>query len=157
WEAGNSSVPLLGPVAFVKLGTAGLGPDAAWPERFAAAQRIISGDRSAGRGGASLHLSGEPVSPQWIAVAYADWKRAEGPSPEDVVGGAHQCTCSGVLIDTYGKENGGLFDWLSVDRLTRLAAQARGSGLEFALAGRLQIADAARLAMVRPDIVGIRS
>jgi uncharacterized protein (UPF0264 family) len=82
---------------------------------------------------------------------------AQGPCPEDVVDDARVCGFAGVLIDTFSKENRGLFDWLSIERLESLAAQARSCGLEFALAGRLQIEDIPGIRLVSPDIVGIRS
>src|SRR5262249_33169554 len=94
---------------------------------------------------------------RWIAVAYADGKVARGPRPEEIVDGARDCGFAGVLIDTHSKWHGGLFDWLSIEQLESLTAQARSRGLEFALAGRLQINDVPGIGLVSPDIVGIRS
>jgi uncharacterized protein (UPF0264 family) len=151
WDATCPPPRVLARVAYLKLGTAGLGTDADWAlpfaqvkQRFAEEGFGIAGERAP-----------EPV--KWVAVGYADWQMARGPSPEEVVDGARECGCAGVLIDTYSKETGGLFDRLSLARLESLSARARRNGLEFALAGRLQRADLPRLGHVRPDIVGIRS
>ena len=46
---------------------------------------------------------------------------------------------------------------LSIERLAALRARAGALGLEFALAGRLQVGDLSRLVPIRPDIIGVRS
>jgi uncharacterized protein (UPF0264 family) len=138
-------------IAYLKLGTAGLGTDAGWARRFGkVTDRFARDEREAANGGTC-------DSVKWVAVAYADWVIARGPCPEEVIEGARECACAGVLIDTFSKKNGRLFDWLSVERLKSLAVLARRHGLKFALAGRLQIGDLPRLTLVGPDIVGIRS
>jgi uncharacterized protein (UPF0264 family) len=130
-------------IAYMKLGTASLGCGAQGLRRLTKVkERFIDGERELTR---------------WIAVAYADWEAARGPCPEEVVEGAREGGFAGVLIDTYSKEEGGLFNWLSIERLESLADQARSYDLEFALAGRLQIDDLPRIGLVSPDIVGIRS
>jgi uncharacterized protein (UPF0264 family) len=96
-------------------------------------------------------------APQWVAVAYADWKVAESPPPAQIVSGAADCGCSGLLIDTFTKSAGGLFDWLTVGELQHLAMAARERGLWFALAGRLVVDDLTRIQSIAPDIIGIRS
>jgi uncharacterized protein (UPF0264 family) len=130
-------------LTYLKLGTAGLQSDVHWLRRLAEVkERCI--DNGCG-----------PA--KWIAVAYADWESACGPCPEEVVEGARDCGFAGVLIDTNSKGRGGLFNWLSIEQLESLTVVARSCGLEFALAGRLQIDDIPRIELVSPDIVGIRS
>ena len=158
WQ-NNASLPILpAPISFLKLGTAGLGSGAGWSERFAAAKRVFEniGRASRNRRGDS-DGDAPPVSSGWIAVAYADWETAGGPCPEAVIERAAELDCIGVLIDTFSKANGRLVDWLSIERLNRLANDARSRDLTFALAGKLQIGDLPTLCVVRPDIVGIRS
>jgi hypothetical protein len=145
-------------IAYLKLGTAGLETNERWEKRFAeATQRWTSTECLNGDRIAKLEDDAPPGLVKWIAVAYADWEVARGPCPEEVLEGARDCGCAGVLIDTHSKEDGRLLDWLNVDRLAALAGLARSRGLEFAVAGRLQIADWPRLSAVHPDIVGIRS
>jgi len=91
------------------------------------------------------------------AVAYADWRLAEAPSPADVVFGAIECGCRGVLVDTFAKTDRRLLDWLTPSELQDLARTSHASGLWFAVAGRLNSGDLARLTGVGHDIVGFRS
>ncbi|MGE5192910.1 MAG: (5-formylfuran-3-yl)methyl phosphate synthase, partial [Deltaproteobacteria bacterium] len=151
WE-GMPAVPRLpARIAYVKLGTAGLGSDAGWGRRLADVKRRFAADWR------ETASDTEPDSVKWIAVGYADWESARGPCPAEVIDGAHECGCAGVLIDTFSKERGRLIDWLSIERLESLAALARSSSLEFALAGRLHVGDLPGIGAVCPDIVGIRS
>jgi uncharacterized protein (UPF0264 family) len=62
-----------------------------------------------------------------------------------------------LLIDTFGKAAGGLFEWLGLDELMQLSVAARQAGLWFALAGRLSPNDIDSLLSIGPDVVGIRS
>ena len=89
---------------------------------------------------AARSLPREGPAPGWIAVAYADWRVAEGPAPAEVLAAARSLECAGVLIDTFSKRSGSLFDWCRGDELRALAALARRQNLLFALAGRLSLA-----------------
>jgi hypothetical protein len=83
WESQNRVLRLPAHVAYLKLGTAGLGSRAAWGERFAQImQGFAGGDRdergeTARQGGLGLR--------KWIAVGYADWEIADGPCPDEVL------------------------------------------------------------------------
>ncbi len=158
WEP-ERSVPQLPPeIAFLKLGTAGLGNSRDWRARLAA---VIGRFNAAMR--ADTRMIGETAGEwtdqrmRWIAVGYADWEVARGPRPEEVIAGAATCGCGGVLFDTCLKGDQRLVDWLSLERLVSLAAMARARGLTLALAGKVQIGDLPTLSHVHPDIVGIRS
>jgi uncharacterized protein (UPF0264 family) len=162
---------------FIKLGTARLGSDPDWAGRFRAACELAA---RAGQGG-QVHVFRSGVTParqdrlaekwtrpqsaantplctaQAIVVAYADWRVAASPPPANVVAAAATLGCVGVLIDTFSKSGGGLFDCLSLAELLPLRSQAREYRLLFALAGRLSRRDVPRLREVMPDVVGIRS
>ncbi|HLJ12036.1 MAG TPA: (5-formylfuran-3-yl)methyl phosphate synthase [Planctomycetaceae bacterium] len=155
----NASLPSLpATLSFLKLGTAGLGSRADWIKRFEAAKRAFENTHAASRNGrGASDGDASPASSGWIAVAYADCEAAAGPCPEAIIEKAAELGCIGVLIDTFSKANGRLIDWLSIERLHRLANEARSRNLTFALAGKLQIGDLAALWGIRPDIVGIRS
>ena len=158
WEPMRAIPHLPERIGYFKLGTAGLGNARDWGVRLAA---VIGRFNAAMR--AEARMSGQTASDSaeqqahWIAVGYADWEVARGPRPEEVIAQAAASGCEGVLFDTYLKGEQRLVDWLSIERLARLAAMARARGLLFALAGKLQIGDVAGLRSVRPDIVGIRS
>lgn len=146
WDDGRSATELCEVLsasnsAFAKLGTAGMRQNSGWIEHWNSVRERLGGSRVA----------------HWIIVAYADAWPANGPLVGDVLAAAESLGCAGVLIDTFSKSRGGLFDWLPVDLLADLSTRAREAGLLFAIAGKLQKSDLARVACVAPDIVGIRS
>jgi uncharacterized protein (UPF0264 family) len=143
WRQERPSPSLPTQIGYLKMGTAGLQRDVRWERRLAEVkERFVDG----GCGPA-----------KWIAVAYADWNVARGPCPGEIVDRACECGYAGVLIDTFSKTDRRLFHWLRIEQVESLATVARSYGLEFALAGRLQIDDIPRIGLVNPDIVGIRS
>jgi (5-formylfuran-3-yl)methyl phosphate synthase len=91
-----------------------------------------------------------------IAVAYADNSEAGSAGPEIVWDAAAAAGASGVLIDTFSKERGQLFNWAQAERLQNLVAQARQAGLLTALAGGLGPEQIPGIFRVDPDVVGFR-
>jgi dihydroneopterin aldolase len=91
-----------------------------------------------------------------IAVAYADNSKAGSAGPEIVWDAAAAAAAAGVLIDTFSKERGQLFDWVQAERLQSLVAQARQAGLLTALAGGLGPEQISTVFRVDPDVVGFR-
>ncbi len=146
-------------IAYLKLGTAEQEDGAVWQASFCAAHRRINASMQSSTAAVAESTTAVAggFAPSWIAVAYADWRTARGPAPDEVIIKAAECQCQGILIDTFSKGRLRLLDWLNGPRLCSLAAQARALGLTFALAGRLQTGDLPRVLAARPDIVGIRS
>lgn len=125
-------------VRFAKLGLAGcaLLPD--WPTRWAEA------------------LAALPAGVGSVAVVYADGRAANSPPPELVLVEARRLGCRGVLVDTFDKRGGGLFEHWPAPRLRRFVEEARRHGLLAVLAGSLD-RDAVRWAVpLRPDYVAVR-
>jgi len=91
-----------------------------------------------------------------VAVAYADAAAAGALSPWGVLAAAMSAGASGVLVDTFAKEGGGLFDAMSPDEVTRWVEVAREASLLTAIAGRLTSADLSRARDTGADIVGVR-
>jgi uncharacterized protein (UPF0264 family) len=154
-ENPNLSLPeSLAGLSFTKLGLAGLGHDGNWSARWHDTMSYLAG---------GIRLSDEKSSPDWVAVIYADWQAADAPAPDEVV----DCVLSssdstsnriaGVLIDTWSKKSGRLFDSLPVEKLRELAESVQQSGRFFAAAGRLTSNMLPELALARPDIVAVRS
>ena len=90
-----------------------------------------------------------------MAVAYADWDRAEAPSLDEVIAAALEADhCPGVLVDTWDKANPSPLEpsgpWMEWVR------RARDAGRLVALAGGLDLAAIARLAPLRPDLFAVR-
>jgi uncharacterized protein (UPF0264 family) len=92
-----------------------------------------------------------------VAVAYADWTRADSPPPVDLIGPASQAGARGLLLDTFAKDGRGLFDLMSVEAVRRWVHQGRAAGLMTAVAGSLDASSLALLDRIRPDVVGVRA
>ena len=95
----------------------------------------------------------ETDGPAWIAVIYADWRRASSPAPDSIlelaIGDDH---IAGVLVDTWDKSRPANLDepWGS------LAGRVRQAGKLLALAGGLDRRSIATLSRFAPDIVAVR-
>jgi uncharacterized protein (UPF0264 family) len=129
---------------FVKCGLAGMRNEPDWREHWQA------------------FLEPVPQSVTRVAVAYVDDEIANSPPMTQVLESARQLNC-GLLLDTFGKSKGGLFDWCVADELQRIIEQAKDHDLKVVLAGSLRadsstidqnsIAKAIRL---QPDYVAVR-
>ena len=93
----------------------------------------------------------------WVAVAYADATNAASPTLDEVMNGAIQTGCSGLLIDTWTKDFRVLLHHVNLVELSRIARECQNSGLFFAVAGRLQQGMLHELSQVPVDVVAIRS
>ncbi|MBS0265487.1 MAG: hypothetical protein JSS02_26380 [Planctomycetes bacterium] len=147
WSGDRLGLELPAGIAYVKLGTAQLHNPGTAHWRFAEAQEKF----------AVLAAAPLTAAPHWIAVAYADHHLAGTIAPEAVADLACDCHCVGLLVDTYSKQQRRLVDWLDAPRLTALGARCRELGLQYALAGRLQLDDLPAVLSAQPEIVGIRS
>ncbi|WP_165231440.1 (5-formylfuran-3-yl)methyl phosphate synthase [Aquisphaera insulae] len=93
------------------------------------------------------------AGPAWIAVAYADWKSAGAPSPDEVLEAATESDAiSGLLLDTWSKACP-----LRIDpELVAWSRRVRATGKRLAVAGGLDAAAIPGVACLRPDIVAVR-
>jgi uncharacterized protein (UPF0264 family) len=91
------------------------------------------------------------------AVAYADWRSAGAPHPADVVRTAIEDHCPALLIDTWNKSGGTLFDYWPPHELGPFVESARKAGLIVVLAGSLAGQSIATAARLGPDLVGVRA
>jgi (5-formylfuran-3-yl)methyl phosphate synthase len=62
----------------------------------------------------------------------------------------------GVMIDTFQKDRGRLFDHMDIAAIGHFTDQAHGAGLMVGLAGSLEPPDIPRLLLTRPDVLGFR-
>ena len=92
-----------------------------------------------------------------VAVAYADWERADAPPPEGSIDAAAAAGAGVLLIDTFDKSAGGLFEPRSSDVVAGWVGKARASGLRVALAGRLRARHVPLAAKLGADVVAVRS
>jgi uncharacterized protein (UPF0264 family) len=129
---------LPGGLAFVKWGLAGCrGRD--WRGELAARRRAVE-------------ASGCRV----VAVAYADWQRAEAPPPVEVASFAAAERFAVFLIDTWGKDGTTLLDWQPVAAVRALTGVLRPAGVRVAVAGSLRAGTMAALRSVGPDWFAVR-
>lgn len=95
--------------------------------------------------------------PRPVAVAYADWQAAHAPDPRDVLSFAAEHDFAALLVDTWGKTGGDLFDaWPHAD-LREFVGSVRSRSLPIVLAGSL-VGPSIRLAAnLGPDLVAVRT
>jgi len=93
-----------------------------------------------------------------VTAGYADRKRIDS-SPEilDIPGIAAESGSEIAMLDTYIKDDSGLFDFLNVEQLIEFKNKAKKLNLEVALAGNLRKESIAKIKEISPDIVGVRS
>jgi uncharacterized protein (UPF0264 family) len=125
-------------VAFVKWGLAGCAEVPNWPARWQAA----------------IHALDDSVQP--VAVVYADWQAARAPAPEDVLALATEFGSPALLVDTWSKSVGDLFDRWPAERLAEFAARVRAAGIHLVLAGSLRERTLAAAVACRPTLVAVR-
>lgn len=143
WAADDDLPTIPKGVTFVKLGTAGLGRDPNWTDAWIAVRRRF--EQTARR----------PLN--WVAVAYADWKRSDAPPPEAVLAAAVTARCAGVLFDTFGKSGRTLLDEIPRSQLREYLSRVRAAGLLSACAGGLSLGEISAVCPLRPDVVAVRS
>jgi uncharacterized protein (UPF0264 family) len=123
---------------FVKFGFSGCATLSDWPQRWRhAVDSLQSGPRP-------------------VAVVYADWRSAEAPSPERILAQAQLLGCPALLIDTWDKSRGELFDhWPSL-QLAEFGGRVRAAGMHSVLAGSLRIASMPRAVGCNPTLIAVR-
>ena len=122
--------------AAAKAGPAGLDLRG-WTRRFTAFQKALP----------------EGVEP--IAVAYADWRRADAPAPGKIIEAAAAAGCCMLLIDTFDKRGPGLLAG-GRDHVAGWLAAARARGLAVAVAGRVGPDDVPTIVALGAAVVAVR-
>ena len=93
-----------------------------------------------------------------VAAGYADRKRINSsPKYLEIPTIAAESGSDIAMLDTYFKDDKGLFDFLSVEDLLKFKEKAHNLNLKVALAGRLMKKDLALIRQISPDIIGVRS
>ena len=128
----------LSSLAFVKCGLAGCATDDGWRSE--------------------LDALSEARLCRMIAVAYADWRRAQAPTPDEVCAFVCERQGWGFLLDTWAKDGLTLLDWMSRVEVDRLCRVCREAGATIALAGSLGRSLIRNLKPTAPDwFAGARS
>jgi (5-formylfuran-3-yl)methyl phosphate synthase len=106
---------------------------------------------------AALCNNNASSSPQPVAVVYADWQSAGAPSPDDVLHAGVHLACPALLIDTWNKSAGSLFNHFRKDDLHSLLDRARSQNLLVVLAGSLDGESFDEAVQLSPDLVAVRT
>ncbi len=125
-------------VAFAKCGLAGLGNSTDWSDRW------------------GKLVSDLPSGTSAVLVYYADTKAANSPDFESFIASRAAEQASAILVDTFGKREGGLLNHLSLSMLLQLREQTARRGQRFVLAGSLKAEDLGALSVVQPDWIAVR-
>ena len=135
--------PITAGVSLFKIGLAGCGNMPNWPSHWS---EVIA------------TLSGQPTArlPQAVAVVYADWQAANSPEPNDVLLAGAERGCPALLIDTWNKSAGTLFDIWPTNDLRAFLERVRERQLAIVLAGSLTSENVARAVALEPDLVAVR-
>ncbi len=91
-----------------------------------------------------------------VAVAYADWRQAQSPAPNDVLAFVRDNRWAVLLVDTFTKGEKTLLDWMSQEEIKRMCGQCRDHRIKIALAGSLGREEISILLPLRPDIFAVR-
>jgi uncharacterized protein (UPF0264 family) len=91
-----------------------------------------------------------------VPVAYADWRSAHAPPPEEVLVLAAQLPGRLLLVDTFDKSGGTLLDHLPWELIEAFVSSASDSGVRLVLAGSLRLTDIERLVDLEPVYLGVR-
>jgi uncharacterized protein (UPF0264 family) len=91
-----------------------------------------------------------------VAVAYADWRTAGAPPPASVLEHGIALGCGAMLLDTYDKTHGPLFNHIDYGEISQLIWQARRHELVSVIAGGLGSTEIAQAQQLGPDYVAVR-
>jgi uncharacterized protein (UPF0264 family) len=130
------------PLAYVKWGLAGYrGAEYAWRSELWSAMQ---------------QLRERQPNCRAVPVAYADWRRAGAPQPEEVAAFAVEQAAGAFLVDTWQKDGSTLLDWLSLEAIECLVQRCRAGGVPIALAGSLGPEEIGKLLPLCPDWFAVR-
>lgn len=91
-----------------------------------------------------------------VAVVYADWQAAGSPPPDELLAAALELGCPALLVDTWGKASGNVFNHWRIAELHAFMNRVRESQLAFVLAGSLSGESFAQAVELAPDLVAVR-
>jgi uncharacterized protein (UPF0264 family) len=133
--------PLMEQVSYVKFGLAGCATSCLandWPKLWLKRLALL------------------PTNVEPVAVAYADHTMCGAPAVGEVIHQSVCCGCRYLLLDTYTKTEGDIFQMIGENGVKSAARLARNFNIQFALAGSIQPTNLATALNCGPDIIAIR-
>ena len=131
-------------IALIKIGLAGCRANPDWIRAWRDAVALV------------LANGGAPAS-RPVAVVYADWEAAHAPAPIEVLNAAIQAHCPALLVDTWDKSCGSLFDHWPATELRLFIDEVRSRGIRLVIAGSLWGAAVVEAARLEPDLIAVRT
>lgn len=125
-------------IAWAKVGLSGCGAMSDWPVRLRSFRDRL------------------PLATSLVAVVYADSALAEAPSADEVLQVACDLGLRALLVDTYDKSAGGLFNWFSPTELGDLFAAAHQAGMLAVAAGSLRQPQLRLAIDAGADVIAVR-
>jgi hypothetical protein len=130
-------------VSLFKIGLAGSGHLNDWQARWTKAISALADESTAPRA-------------QAVAVAYADWQAADAPEPYRVLNAGIELGCPALLVDTWNKSGGGLFDHWPLTSLHDFVQRVQQQQMIVVLAGSLTGDQIRQAAALGPDLIAVR-
>ena len=125
-------------VSYAKIGLAGCRRSRDWPARWRAA------------------IARWPAACRPVAVVYADWQRADAPSPDEVLAEAIAIGCPALLVDTWDKSAGGLFDHWPPKEVAPFCRRVHERELASCWPVRCRRASLETAVRCRPNLIAVR-
>ena len=123
---------------FAKIGLAGCHSHCGWMDRWMAAVQSL------------------PPRVEAVPVAYADWIKADAPSPSVALALAAQLPARLLLVDTFDKRSGNLLEAIAGETLRELIEYAQEARVHLALAGSLDAVAIEATLSYAPEYIGVR-
>jgi uncharacterized protein (UPF0264 family) len=139
----TNCTPMPAGVSLLKIGLAGGGAMPDWSARWKQTINAL--------------WPHEDAAKHAVAVVYADWRTANAPQPVDVLNAAVDLGCPALLIDTWDKSSGSLFDHWPPGELNAFVSTVRSKNLMLVLAGSLAGESVTAAARLRPDLLAVRT
>jgi uncharacterized protein (UPF0264 family) len=133
-------------ISLFKIGLAGCRKNTNWASSLQDAIRRLNGIGN-----------GQAPQSRPVAVVYADWRAANAPDPLQILHATVQFGCPALLVDTWDKSFGSLFDLWPAAELRHFADEVRSRGIRFVLAGSLTGAAIVEAARLGPDLIAVRT
>jgi len=126
------------PLQYIKWGLAGYKHQPAWGEDLLVTRRNV------------------PAGIEVVAVAYADWEKAESVPPAEVAKFAKRFRFKAFLLDTFQKDTRTLLDHMKVPEVAELVTSLKRGSVKVALGGSLKIEQLKDLKPLAPDWFAVR-
>ncbi|OWK35797.1 (5-formylfuran-3-yl)methyl phosphate synthase [Fimbriiglobus ruber] len=126
------------PLNYVKWGLAGYKGGPGWGEDLLETKRQV------------------PAGIEVVAVAYADWEKANSVPPMEVAKFAKRFRFRAFLLDTFVKEGKSLLDHMSPAEIREMVESLRRGMVAVAVGGSLKVEQLKQLKDVKPDWYAVR-